>query len=164
MPDEVITGSRARAAVLAAGGVLMSALCGWVLTLPDIGLKGLLAGWVGVPFFALCAVAGAWQAARPLTLTLDASGFSISRLMGPPKRVAWADIEPFFLWTMRSTSLLAFKYREGRRPAQRSALERANEAFGVDGSLPTTLPIKPQALLERMNRLRAQAITAGGDR
>lgn len=157
MQDEVIVGSRVRAGVLGALAVLMSAGAGWMLTLPALSLKAEMAGWVGVPFFAACAVAGFWQAARPLTVTLDATGFSISRLRGEPKRVAWADIEPLFLWSFRRTTLVAFRYREGRRPAQRTALERANAGFGLDGSLPNTLPIKPQALMERMNQRRAEA-------
>ena len=55
----VARNSMGKLALLTVGAVAMSAAAGFVLTLPDISDRVQLAGYVGVPFFALCALIGA---------------------------------------------------------------------------------------------------------
>lgn len=64
MQDQVVAGSRIRAARNAVLSVVFSAGCGWLLTLPNLSLKGQFAGWVGTPFFAVAAVAWAVRAVK----------------------------------------------------------------------------------------------------
>ncbi len=157
MQDEVIEGSRAKAALLVVGSVALTAVCIFCLTLPDPGLRGRLAGWIGAPFFIIAGLAWAMQAVRPPVLTLGDQGFTQTALRGPPLRVAWADIEPLGVWTYRRTSMVTFKYLPGRRPAKLGALARMNSAFGMDGTVSTAFPIKAEALAAKMNARRAAA-------
>jgi len=156
--DEVIEGSRSRAVGLGVGVLAMGALCLYCLTLPNLGPKAELVLPLAVPLCFAAAAAYFLQAFQPLIVRLTATGFSVTRMLGSPKIVAWADIEPLFVWTYRRTSLVGFRYRPGRRPSRRSLLERINERHGMDGYLPNTLPIRGRALAELMNARRAAAL------
>jgi hypothetical protein len=158
MEDRVIKGSRAFAALLAVGGLALSGGAAYILTLPDLSLKGQIAGWVGVPFFFAAAIGCVIQAIRPITLTLTPRGFSYTRYWRKPLTIAWADVEPFFIYQVRRTKIVSYRFLEGRRP--KGLQGGLNRAFGLDGSLPTTLTIRGQALADLLNDYRSQALAA----
>lgn len=156
MQHRVIDGSRVRSGLIAVGGVFASAACGFVLTLPDPSLKVQLAGWVGVPFFALAALFGLVQTIRPVRLVLTARGFEYTGNLGAQRKVAWHDIEPLFVWQMGRSKIVAYKFLPGRRPDVLAY--RVNQGFGMDGSLPTNLGMPKDALAALMNTYRSEAL------
>jgi hypothetical protein len=139
-------------------GVVLTVGCAWILTLPDLSLKGRIAGWVGTPFFGLATLAAALLVFKPSRVTLNASGFVITPPLAKPRRVAWRDIEPLFIWQVRRTRGVAYRFLPDRRPP--GLLAGFNAALGYDGSLPAALPIKAQALADLMNAYRAAAAAA----
>jgi hypothetical protein len=72
--------------------------------------------------------------------------------------VGWAEIEPLFIWSVRSSKLVAYQYLPGRKPANLGALSRLNSGMGLDGSLPPTLAMPPEALAQLMNTRRQAAV------
>jgi hypothetical protein len=156
MPPRTIFASRARSALLAAGAIVFVAGCLWILGRHDITPKGLVAGWLGTPFFSLCAVAGLIGTIRPAELQIGEKGFLLKRWLGGPLEVAWRDVEPLIVWRYRSTALVAWRYLPGRGRSDLTA--KINARFGVNGTLPGHFEMAPGALAEVMNNYRRHAM------
>ncbi|HEX7759078.1 MAG TPA: hypothetical protein VF459_06235 [Caulobacteraceae bacterium] len=147
----------------------MSAIVVWLIATQDMSsFQGRTLVQTAAPVFIASTLASLAQVMRPTRLTLDGSGFTVSRLFGPPNEVRWVDTEPLFLWQTkdadwiaRSGNMVVFRYLPGRRPAQHRVSKKAEQAGG-DGHIPDIFNVAPGVLAERMNRLRAEAIALGG--
>jgi hypothetical protein len=77
-----------------------------------------------------------------------------------PKRVAWADIERFFVYRApRGGKLIGYNYLPGRAPP--SPLRGIARAFGADGGLPRNWTLSPEALVALLNDCRAKCAPLG---
>src|SRR3954471_12127733 len=54
--------------------------------------------WLGLPLWLGGSVMFGWQFIRPPRLVLDDEGFTFTGRIRSPKKVAWRDIEDFFVW------------------------------------------------------------------
>ena len=158
MQDKVIVGSRLRAALLVFGACALVVVGVWLVGRHDATPKQLLGGWLAILFFGFCAAMGLLQIARPVRVSLFNDRFEITTGLGRTARVPWADIQPLFIWSMRSTRLVAYNYLDGRKPANRGALSEMSSSLGADGALPNTLPLGADALLSLMNARREAAL------
>ena len=158
MQDQIIVGSRLKAAGVTLLGCGFVALGVWMVGRPDQSVDKLLIGWLCLGFFGLCTVLGIFQIARPASVALFADRFEIRNGRGKSLAVRWADIQPFFILKIRSTKLVSFNYQEGHLPTKRSPLAKLSSAMGADGSLPNTLSLSADDLLKLMNERREQAL------
>jgi hypothetical protein len=145
--ETVIRGSRAKAMLLLAGGLVFTWLFLLQLGEPD---EARLWASLGV---ALCGVGSAIALlliVRPAEVRLRSNGFTY-RSMWKSREVAWADVESFHIWKNPRAfqSLVAWTYLPGRRPD--GILTRLNAGVGAEGALPGMLTMPPKQLLALMN-------------
>ena len=144
------------------GGLIMSAGCAWLLTLELGGglgaWKAMLAGYVGAPFFLLCALIGLQRllSVRAPVVTITPSGITDTRVASG--EIPWAAVEDISSWSHRGQKFLVLKVA----PAVESQLglttvakwtRRTNAALGADGlcigaqGLKTTHQVLSDAIL-----------------
>jgi hypothetical protein len=95
---------------------------------------------------------------RPQRLVLNSEGFEVSGgLVGTPKLVRWRDIEPLFVYRLpRAGKMIGYNFRPGVKPE--STMGRIARRFGADAALPKGWPMSPDAMVEHLNAVRAQAL------
>jgi hypothetical protein len=115
--------------------------------------------WLTGPLFAAAALVFSVRLFRPVTLTLDPAGFSVTGgIRRVPKRWLWRDIEPFFLIKLNVfSSMVAFNCRSDHRRIElvsglRNAKRRADIVLGTGWCLPG------DRLLERLEDYRQRAL------
>jgi hypothetical protein len=54
--------------------------------------------WLGLPLWLAGFLVFGWQFIRPPRLILDDQGFMFTGRLRSPQKIAWRDIEKFFVW------------------------------------------------------------------
>ena len=156
MDERVFVASRLRMALLLVVAAIFVAGGVWMSQNPD--LTAVIVGWVSTIFFGAGFFAIAIQVARPSRLTLSADAFTVQTAFRKPLRIAWEDVEEFFVWRYRQTKLVSYRYVAGNAP--QTPMSGINKAFGLDGSVPPGFATKADALASLMNDYRKRAIRA----
>ena len=130
------------------------------------GMVGRLGGAFCLVFFALAALAAAWQLVRPDTMTLDSDGFTLSGgLVWSPHKVSWRDVDRFLVHTTpRGGRLLRVVYTpaldEPGLPVERV------ETLGTEGRFFRQWPLPSREMADLLNRFRearlAETMPASG--
>lgn len=160
MEPQVIRESRVKMGGYLAISLAFVALFVW-MALGSTSERDVLTGWIGVALFGVGALLFGWLLVRPQVLRLDAQGFVLEGgLVRTPKRIAWADIDRFFVVNApRGGELILFSYLPGRAPPSR--LGRLIHPYGADGGLPKNWTLSPKALVALLNDYRAKCAPAG---
>jgi hypothetical protein len=157
MDEEVFVGSRLKTSLALAGALAFVALGVWLVSQGQASPKAFLAGILSIVFFGACGLAGAVSLARPNRLTLSKTGFELETALRRPRRVDWADLDSVFIWTYRSTRLVAYRYKPGRVP-DGVMTQMSQSIASVDGSLGGGWRVGPEVLLARVQaRMSAAA-------
>jgi hypothetical protein len=143
-----ITGSRLKSALASVGALGFVALGVMLLRDPDLAgnTKATLAAWGAIVFFGAVAPLGLLAVISPRRLVLTPQGFSISRPLREPRSLRWSDIEEPYIFQVRSTRVVSYRYRPGREPSD--ILTRMNASLGAPGSFGGYWRIGPEELLE----------------
>ena len=102
--------SRLRTGLLIAGALGFVAACLWILSLPpgEIGEKVVIAAYVGIPFFGLCAVVAARQLFRTdPVMEIDEAGILWRRWSD--QRIPWSAIKGMSVLQIRNQRSLTLK-------------------------------------------------------
>jgi hypothetical protein len=108
--------SRVRTIVLIAGPLGFVAICLWILSLPpgEISEKALIASYVGIPFFGLCAIVGVRQLFRTTpVLEIDENGILWRRWSDDI--IPWSAIRGMSIMEIRRQRSLTLKLVEPER-------------------------------------------------
>jgi hypothetical protein len=153
----VIPGSRRKAVLLL---LIALGLVGGGVFLIVIGQPF---GWIVAGFFAL-GIPLALLLLRPTYMKLDREGV---RIVVPFRswRLAWSDVEEFYLVTMYGNRMIAIRYA-APYAGQRTARKVAEAMSGMEGALPDHFTRSPEELCETLNQWRRRygAGTAGSSR
>lgn len=150
MGEETLQRSRTKTALGLVGSLAFVALGAWI-----VGDDGAASwkGWAAIVFFGGCAVVYLLNLVRPVSVRLDATGFTVDGVF-KSTFTSWEDVESFYLYKLRRTRLVAWKARPGRQ--RRSVLSAVNGALGAPNSLPGMMQLPTEAVLEKMSaRLEA---------
>ena len=160
MEPQVIRESRVKMGGYLAIALAFVALFLW-MALGSTSQRDVLTGWIGIALFGTGGGLFGWMLVRPQVLRLDAQGFVLDGgLVRKPKRIAWADIDRFFVYRApRGGKLIGYNYLPGRAPPSR--LVGLNRAFGAEGGLPRNWTLSPEALVTLLNDYRARSSAAG---
>ena len=122
-------------------------------------------GWVAVGFFSLgIPLALFMLRPRATYLKLDRDGVHLVQPFRP-WRLAWSDVEEFYLVKMYGNKMIAIRYA-GSYASQRTARKVAEAVTGMEGALPDHFTSSPEELCEKLNQWRQRfgAGTAGSPR
>ena len=98
-----------------------------------------------------------WQFIRPPRLILDDQGFMFTGRLRSPQKIAWRDIEKFFVWhTGRGNRFIAYNLKPEAR--SNTMLMRANRRLGAHGILPSIWPMSAETLAEILNAARERGL------
>ena len=160
MEPQVIRESRVKMGGYLVISLAFVALFVWMAT-GSGSQRDVLTGWIGIALFGAGALLFGWLLVRPQVLRLDVQGFVLDGgLVRTPKRVAWADIERFFVYRApRGGKLIGYNYLPGRAPP--GPLRGIARAFGADGGLPRNWTLSPEALVALLNDCRAKCAPLG---
>ncbi len=149
--------SRTRILLLAVIAGMFAALAWLPIDAADVSLRYRaiwpLMNQVGGPVCTVIAALLFLQGLFPVTLRLDAEGFSVVGGLTGGYRVAWRDVETFQLTQISqrsSAKAVIWSFRPGVRP--KSLILRLLQDFSVKPALPVYLKIEPEALLGVMNQ------------
>ena len=156
MPKKIIEGSRGKTLGYLIGSLAFSAVA-WVLVHDDPA-ENAWKLWLGLAFSSLCALGFLGLVIRPQRLVMDDTGFSLQGgLVVSPKKVAWRDIDAFFVCTLSGrVKAVGYKYRPDA--TNLPMIVKVNRAFGVDGTLPLALPTALEELAAELNAYRERAV------
>ncbi|HEY5071356.1 MAG TPA: hypothetical protein VII63_04925 [Caulobacteraceae bacterium] len=154
---ERITASRLRTAVYLAIFVVMLAALAPSLLRPESGTR-LFWTWAGCAFLGVGVLVFSWMQVRPQVIGLDANGLTLAGgLVRTPLKIAWRDIEPFFVFDLpRGGSMVGFNYAPGRQPD--SPLAGFASGFGADGALPGSWTPSTKDMVAKLNDYRRRAL------
>ena len=150
MEPRIIRESRAKiGAGLAISAFFVSG--GLWMALRPVHPSDIFWGWFNILFFGLCVAIFAWLLVRPRILRLTTDSLVLEGgLRRTPMRLAWADIDRFFVDRgPRGLKMIRFNYRPGRAPPGR--MTKIAQAFGADGGLPTGWTLSPEGLVALLN-------------
>jgi hypothetical protein len=150
-----IVGARWKAALYLTASLAFTA--GGVMMLNDPE-ESRAAAMLCLIVFGLAAVVFLLLLIRPQRLALSTEGFVLSGgLVRSPKLVRWREIEPFFVYRLpRAGKMIGYNYSPGVRPE--SIMGRIARRLGADAALPKGWPMSPEAMVEHLNAVRAQAL------
>ncbi|PWB90922.1 hypothetical protein C5688_08650 [Methylocystis sp. MitZ-2018] len=121
--------------------------------------------WLGIGFFGFGICVNLVLLARPHSLLLDSEGFTLAGgLIRTPQKIAWRDIERFFVHRLDSPSpsFVGYDFAAGHEP--KHWLLKISRANGADGMLPGLWTLPAPDLVERLNAYRARAMAYASDR
>jgi hypothetical protein len=148
MKTEIVT-SRKKTILLLLGSLVFVA--GGVFA-PTVGY------WADV-FFAMCSIAFVAMLFRPYRLTLDNEGLTLSGGLRSPWKIAWRDVDRFFVSNPRlGVTIINFNYSANASKKPRGAAF-ARTLTGADAALPSQWPQADAAVVEMLNEYREQALT-----
>ena len=114
--------------------------------------------WLGLPLWLAASLIFGWQFIKPPRLILDDEGFTFTGRSRSTQKVAWRDVEEFFVWySGRGNRFIAYKLK----PEVRSdtLLAKANHRLGADGSLPSVWPMSAESLVMKLNAVRQTGLS-----
>lgn len=156
MEPKEIKGSRMRAGLFAVVGLGLAGFSAYFFSVPAPTTREQVLAWMGTPMFSLAGLYGLFRVLNPPVLKLTAKGFAFTGLIGEPRFVAWDHVEPLYVWSVRRTPSVVFKYFDDKRPSDWRLL--INRPFGFDGDLPKTFPMGHEKLAQLMNEYRLDAL------
>jgi len=127
----------------------------------EIASKGTSAdirAWLGVIFFGFGAIVFAVLLFRPMTIALDANGFTVTGgLIRSPKITRWRDIQGFFVYKLpRGSKMVGYNYVPGS-PA-RPKMANFSRLVGAEAALPKGFAGSAEKLAETLNEYRERAL------
>src|SRR5712691_303859 len=153
--------SRVYVAAYAGLGLLMTLMGLFVVDVvsPTMGGYSSIAGWAAIAFFGWATLLFVIQfiGANYFGLTLDTQGFTVRINLGR-RRYRWSNVERFFLfYTAAPYPVIVFKYRGS---PEVHGLQSTRGLFrSFDGSLPQSLTVRGQPLLDLMEQWRSRYAT-----
>jgi hypothetical protein len=98
-----------------------------------------------------------WQLIKPPRLILDNEGFRFTGRIRPTEKVAWRDIDEFFVWhSVRGSKFIAYKLKPEARSD--SVAAKINGRLGADGILPSIWPMSAESLATKLNAIRQDGL------
>ena len=152
VPTEIVS-SRLKTALMLLGSLGFVAIAFFLPGPPDHTLF-----WSGV-FFSVCSVVFLTLLFRPQRLVLDHEGVTVSgELLRAPTKIAWRDIDKFFLVTIRpGVSMIGFNYNPDTLNKSTGAAFSRRIA-GADGGIEGVWPGSKNALVDLLNAHRERAM------
>jgi hypothetical protein len=109
--------------------------------------------WLGLPLWLAAFLMFGWQVVKPPRLILDNEGFTFTGRIRSTQKVAWRDIEEFFVWySGRGNRFIAYNLKPEAR--SNTVLAKVNHRFGADGILPSIWPMSAENLATKLNAVR----------
>ena len=169
MPSLVIHTPKKRLLLMMFGSIAFVAIGIWMLTLPanEIGLKGALAAYVGIPFFGFCAFFFLSRLLSPKpALVIDDSGFLDNASAVGAGLIPWAEISGVRVSAFRNQRFLAVyvndpeKYLSRANPIKRSVMRANQSMVGTAITIPlSALSVSAEELLLVLGKhLRSGAV------
>ena len=115
--------------------------------------------WLSLLLFGGGLISSGLLLVNPMKLHLDETGFALSGgfFMGI-RQARWADVEQFSVVRLpRGGKMICYNFKPHARKA--TWWMEINRRLGADASLPKLWPGKPEDLVEKLNRYRAEAST-----
>jgi hypothetical protein len=157
MPSLVIHTPKMRLLRLMFSSIAFVAISIWMLTLPanEIGLKGTLAAYVGIPFFGLFCIYFLSRLLSPKpALVLDDSGFLDNASALGAGLIPWAEISSVRVSSFRNQRFLAVyindpeKYFSRANPIKRTIMRANQSMVGTAITIPlSALSVSAEELL-----------------
>lgn len=109
--------------------------------------------WLGLPLWLGGSLLFGWQFIKPPRLVLDDQGFTFTNSIRSPRRIAWRDIERFFVWySGRGNRFIAYRLKPEAR--SNTLLMKVNRHLGADGILPSVWPMSAESLAAKLDAVR----------
>ncbi|KAF0214131.1 MAG: hypothetical protein FD139_2585 [Methylocystaceae bacterium] len=114
---------------------------------------------VGAGAFGSSVLFSLWVLMHPAALDLYSEGFTLAaRWTLAPKKVAWRDIDQFFVYKDKMSKTVVYNFAPGKAPG--SLITNLNRTHGFEGWLPLGWRLTPEEMVERLNAYRARALAA----
>ena len=169
MPALAIYTPKKRLVLMTFGSVVFVAIGIWMLTFPpgEIGLKGSLGAYVGIPFFGLC---GFFFLSRLLSpkpaVVIDETGLFDNASAVNAGLISWAEISGVRVSSFRNQRFLAVyvddpeKYLRGANPVKRAVMRANQSMVGTAITIPlSALSVSSEELLSVVGKhLRSEVV------
>jgi hypothetical protein len=105
---------------------------------------------IGAGVFGAAFLYSLWVLTHPAVLDLDSEGFTLAaRWTLAPKKVAWGDIDEFFVYKDKMARTVVYNFAPGKAP--NISIINLNRTHGFEGWLPLGWRLTPEELVDRLN-------------